>query len=466
MDSIKNLNPWTRFTLIMAATFSLILAAWVGVSATVLTGDGSEPVATEEPGEESVVEVVKGEAMPETGLFTSTWSGLRAQLPLLPNGNYDFLIDWDDDGFADANITEWDSPDAARVFDTDAEHKVHISGILTGWSFGFYNQSSEFFAMLSDPLLVGTEEVVFYGGLLDGSAVGDVNPESIVEVSSWGPVIISEVSGFMYGTTNLKVVARDAPRFGSSSASQLFYGSGVDTINAAAWDTFGVENLSGAFAQTPNFNDPGLREWDTSSVKLLKGTFFDAIKFNADIGGWDVSKLVDASELFAGAVAFNHMLGTWKMKKIVSLDNWLLASGMEASNYAITLASWGSRKSTASGVKAASGLEPSVQTEETLSAEELLADGYKWSFERLSSGNTEPVEREVLAADQIVVIEKLFSRSDLSESGISTYLTNAGITFDIYQISDAGAGKFEGEANADRINLVFSDDVLVDAYFG
>ena len=116
------MNPWARFATVMVSA-AAIGVAWVAVDATLLVDEEAAiTIATPEP------TAPTAEPMPQGEEFITTWTGLRVQLPLIPNGEYDFFVDWDADGNADANITEWDSPAAQRVFDTDGPHTVTIVG--------------------------------------------------------------------------------------------------------------------------------------------------------------------------------------------------------------------------------------------------------------------------------------------------------------------------------------------------
>ena len=80
------MNPWARFATVMVSA-AAIGVAWVAVDATLLVDEEAViTIATPEP------TAPTAEPMPHGEEFITTWTGLRVQLPLIPNGEYDFFF--------------------------------------------------------------------------------------------------------------------------------------------------------------------------------------------------------------------------------------------------------------------------------------------------------------------------------------------------------------------------------------
>lgn len=100
------------------------------------------------------------------------------------------------------------------------------------------------------------------------------------------------------------------------------------TFNAAF---FGCNNLEGFSATTT----PNLLE--VTDVSFM---FYNAQKFNEDIGEWDVSNITSMSSMFSGATAFNQSLAVWNIGNVSVMSNMLNNSGMSAENLNATLIGW------------------------------------------------------------------------------------------------------------------------------
>ena len=108
------------------------------------------------------------------------------------------------------------------------------------------------------------------------------------------------------------------------------------------------------------FNQP-IGNWDVSNVVNMQDMFAVAIAFNQDISGWNTSNVLTMNEMFIYASAFNQNLGNWNLSSIIVLPNcndscranaqsngiinlgmgnMLRQSGMDCSNYSLTLQGW------------------------------------------------------------------------------------------------------------------------------
>ena len=59
--------------------------------------------------------------------------------------------------------------------------------------------------------------------------------------------------------------------------------------------------------------------WNTSNVTNMNKLFYDAKKFNKDIGGWDTSNVTDMNNMFYGASNFYHDIGDWNTSNVTNM---------------------------------------------------------------------------------------------------------------------------------------------------
>ncbi len=72
-----------------------------------------------------------------TGSFVSKWrvsEGEQIALPLVENGNYDFVVNWGDG--TKSHITSWDQSDKYHTYAKAGVKTISIIGTIEGWSFG------------------------------------------------------------------------------------------------------------------------------------------------------------------------------------------------------------------------------------------------------------------------------------------------------------------------------------------
>ena len=63
-----------------------------------------------------------------------------------------------------------------------------------------------------------------------------------------------------------------------------------------------------------------IRLWNTSKVTNMSKMFYNASKFNEDIGGWDTSKVTDMCSMFHEAHNFNQDIGRWDTSNVTDMS--------------------------------------------------------------------------------------------------------------------------------------------------
>ncbi len=161
-------------------------------------------------------------------LWNTTITGLNGadtiELPLQPDGIYNFVVDWGD-GTTDT-ITSWNQAEVTHTYSSGGVYAVNITGIIDGWSF----------------YATGDDET---------------DCDKLLEVSEWGPLKLSNGGRQFYDCDNLNITATDAPDLSSvNDVSYMFaYSSGFDG-NLNNWDVSSVTDMSYMFNGAVSFNQP------------------------------------------------------------------------------------------------------------------------------------------------------------------------------------------------------------------
>ena len=91
----------------------------------------------------------------------------------------------------------------------------------------------------------------------------------------------------------------------------MFYNAEKFNIDIGGWNLSAVTNMWEVFAETDAFNQD-INSWDTSNVVYMEGMFYDATGFIQDISNWDLSNVEEMNIMFTGASSFNQNLCAWR----------------------------------------------------------------------------------------------------------------------------------------------------------
>jgi len=226
----------------------------------------------------------------QANYFTTTWKteDKQIKLPLVENGEYDFIVDWGDG--VENYVTKWDV-NTVHDYNEAGEYIVKISGKLIGWSFGTKDQQ----------------------------------PDELIHISHWGTMSFGDTKWQFQGCKNLTIETEDAPDLNNTiSLTGVFYDASSLTGGVANWDVSNIENMSTAFYRAAVFNE-SLNTWDMSKVINAEYMFYGATAFNGDISNWDFYNLNSTAAMFSGATAFNGDISNWDMSK-VKYTPWMFAN--------------------------------------------------------------------------------------------------------------------------------------------
>ena len=249
--------------------------------------------------------------------FVTTWSiyaGNSIKLPLIPSGNYNFIVDWGDS--TSSFINTWNSPQTTHTYSLPGNYTVTISGVIEGWSFNFGLGTKNITSVVSwGPLKLGNNGNNFAGcRFLDLSTTLDV-----LDLS---------------GTFNLKRIFASCQSLTTINNIELWDTSSVLTFEEAFvnntnfnddlsdWDVSNVINMSSMFAGCINFNNGGsplINNWTFSNLQNTQRMFSNCLNFNQPIGNWNMSLVNNISNMFGGASLFNQNITTWNTINVTNM---------------------------------------------------------------------------------------------------------------------------------------------------
>ncbi len=197
-------------------------------------------------------------------------------------------IAWDDETTEEVSCA---GPTAKHSYASAGQHTVRVTGDISNWK------------------------------AADTSATEDVNAAKLVDVKSFGPVVLGH--GAFKGCVNLEgYTAEDIPNMNKlTDMGEMF--SGCILLNEEKignWDTRNVTDMSYAFSGAAAFNKY-IAAWNTSKVTNMSHMFEGAAKFNQYLVIWDTSKVTDMSHMFDGATGFNSNIKSWKTSNVTNMNS-------------------------------------------------------------------------------------------------------------------------------------------------
>lgn len=271
--------------------------------------------------EQEVMKLMMGASAPGNAYsvpFISTWktdnlstgssNSNQVKLPLIPDGSYNFYVNWGDGTFS--SIAAWDQPEVTHTYPAIGTYTISITGAIRGWDWG-----------------TGTSTVT--------PSTGD--RLKILTITQWGCLRFVDkgestlVWGAFYNCSNLTLLTVvDTPNFeGTTSTLGMFRGcSAITTINNINnWDVSGIKFFRSMFREMPLFND-NIGNWNMSSATNLIAMFFAGSSatgvFNNggsdSIKNWNTSNAVSMANMFQNQKLFNQEIGLWDVSKVTSMN--------------------------------------------------------------------------------------------------------------------------------------------------
>lgn len=212
----------------------------------------------------------------------------QISLPLVENGNYNFIVDWGD--ATTSTITSYTDAAKTHTYAAAGTYTVKIKGTLEG--FNFMKQTSN----------------------------GD-SPK-LIDLNLWGPLKLGNDGGYFWQCGNLAITAEDLPSL--ETTTNLDYAFAGCTLlsripNIERWDVSKVTSMRSMFGGATTFNQD-LGAWNVSKVENMESMFSGAEAFNGYLNSWDVSHVMNMSYMFSNAKSFNQDLNSWNVSMVADME--------------------------------------------------------------------------------------------------------------------------------------------------
>ena len=280
----------------------------------------TEEKAKEDP--EPIEEVMPMNTTDSFKKFITTWktdndggSKTKIVIPLQPNFDYDFEVDWGDgdiEHFKSDNIELID-----HIYEEPGIYDVSIRGKF--------------------PTLI-----------FSNTYPKNISRNKLIDIKQWGDIIWETMVESFTGCENLKISATDIPNL-TEAHGQFFTGtfkecrSLTEIPNLDSWDISNCTSLKETFKGCRKFNS-NINSWDVSKVKNFDSTFEDAREFNQDLSSWKTLAAKSFRRTFFRAKSFDQNIGHFNLSKVINIDGFLDVSNISVENYTKTLNGWKSQK--------------------------------------------------------------------------------------------------------------------------
>ncbi|WP_025742030.1 BspA family leucine-rich repeat surface protein [Aquimarina pacifica] len=216
--------------------------------------------------------------------FITTWTGTYVYIPINTSYEYNYAVDWDNDGVVDeSGITTA----TYHRFEDDGPHTIRITGTF--------------------PALNHQE---------DEEDEEDV--ENLIELNQWGTnKWLSLANAFNY-CVNMEILATDQPDLSQAiSTEKMFQQADKANPDVSNWDMSNITNMSRMFYYA-NMANPDVSNWDTSNVRDMS-RMFSGISGNPDVSNWDTSKVTNMYFMFYNADNANPDVSNWDTSNVTNM---------------------------------------------------------------------------------------------------------------------------------------------------
>ena len=241
-------------------------------------------------------------------VWTTTSPSESITLPLEPDGNYNFVVNWGDG--SSETITTY----AYHTYANPGKYTVAITGIIEGFNFSYLNNSTLKFT-----------EVLQWGNLKIGNNGGNFNGCSNLTLTRVSDVLnLSGVANFenMFRDCSSLTTVNNMNDWDMSNAISLVNMFGDATSfnqNIGNWDMSNAGGTVYMFRNATSFNQD-ISSWNVSNVIYMGGMFYGATAFTQDISSWNVSGVTNMSYVFYSATSFNQNISSWNVSNVTNMN--------------------------------------------------------------------------------------------------------------------------------------------------
>ncbi len=158
-------------------------------------------------------------------------------------------------------------------------------------------------------------------------------------LNKWNVSNVTDMSAMFKDNTSFNQPLEKWDVSSVDNMAYMFLGTHAFNQPIDSWNVHEVRDMRFMFDHAAAFNQP-IGNWDVSNVQIMLGMFQNNNSFKQPVGNWDVRNTYDFREMFYRAHAFNQNLGAWNLGAASYTANMFDSSGMNCTNYSLTLKGW------------------------------------------------------------------------------------------------------------------------------
>lgn len=294
--------------------------------------------------------------------FNSTWktdnlsqtssAANQITLPLSISGSYNFMVYWGDN--TSSSISSAFQSDITHSYATAGTYNVTMSGYIKGFGFANGRDRRKIIDISQwGGIKLSSRGSQFYG--CDALTLNNISDIPNLYTKNIDFVNSASISAMFRSCSLLTTISR-LDQWDTSQVhglQQTFYQANRFNQNIGSWNTSNARNMANLFSGpsstfTHSFNNGGsdsIKNWDTSKVTSFSQTFLFNPNFNQPIGSWNVSSASIFNFMFYFAAGFNQPLNTWDTSNATSM----ISVFFSASTFNQPLNNWNTSKVTDMG---------------------------------------------------------------------------------------------------------------------
>lgn len=165
----------------------------------------------------------------------------------------------------------------------------------------------------------GRYEVWVSGSLPHFAIANGAFREVFGGVLDFGDVGFQTLERMFQGVTrNVEMPNTISGHTAATSTERMFYEARKFNRDIGSWDMSNINNMAVMFYDAQQFNQ-NLNSWNVSNVTNMNSMFNRAYQFNGDISGWNVSNVTNMLGLFFRCYAFNQNISNWNVSKVKNM---------------------------------------------------------------------------------------------------------------------------------------------------
>ena len=291
--------------------------------------------------------------------FISTWktdnlsqtssAANQIVLPLTSSGLYNFMVYWGDN--TSSSISSALQPEVTHSYATAGTYHVTMSGYINGFRFANGRDRRKIINISQwGGLKISSQGSQFFG--CDALTLNNISDTPNLYTKGINFISSASISAMFRSCSLLTTISR-LDQWDTSQVhgiQQTFYQANRFNQNIGSWNTSNARNMANLFSGpatniTHSFNNGGsdsIKNWDTSKVTTFSQTFLYNPNFNQPIGSWNVSSASILDFMFYYASGFNQSINNWNTSNATSMTSIFYS----ASSFNQPLNNWNTSKIT------------------------------------------------------------------------------------------------------------------------